>query len=103
MHRQAILGLALGLGLLAGCGGQGGRPQENIQVQDDPLAEAKNTLTNYANGQPITSEAESFPDLVRRVKEKDPAKGEILEKGLEDLMKARNNPAAKAKELLKKL
>jgi len=101
MHPRTLL-FALALGLLAGCG-QGGRPREVITGVEDPLAEAKATLTNYVNGQPIASEAESFPDLVRRVKEKDPAKGEILEKGLEDLMKVKTSPAAKAKELLKKL
>lgn len=69
----------------------------------DPIAEAKTILTNYSNGMPVTSEAESFPDLVARVKEKDAAKGEILDKGLSQI---KQNPAtaqAKAKELLRQL
>jgi hypothetical protein len=52
---------------------------------------------------PVTSEAESFPDLVKRVKEKDAAKGDLLEKGLNEI---KANPAVarpRATELLKKL
>ena len=69
----------------------------------DPLVEAKAILNNYANGMPVTSEAESFPELVSRVKEKDAAKGAILEKGLAEI---KTNPAsakAKATDLLKQL
>lgn len=96
--------LAFILPSLTGCGDSGRRPVQNIEVKEaDPINEAKALLTNYVNGQPVTSEAESFPDLIKRVKEKDPAKGAILEKGLADIMKVKAAPAGKAKELLKKL
>jgi len=69
----------------------------------DPVQEAKNILTNYSNGSPVTSEAAGFDNLAKRVKEKDAAKGEVLEKGLNDI---KANPASAksvAAELLKKL
>ena len=69
----------------------------------DPIARVKALLTNYANGMPVTSEAGSFADLAAQVKEKDAAKGEIVEKGLAEI---KANPASaktKANELLKKL
>ena len=69
----------------------------------DPLAEVKTILTNYTNGQPVTSEASSFPDLIARVKAKDAAKGEILEKGLNEIAANPATARAKAQELLKKL
>ena len=69
----------------------------------DPLAEAKTILTNYANGMPVTSEAESFPDLAKRVKEKDPAKGELLDKGLQSIKANPSSAKSKATELLKQL
>jgi hypothetical protein len=69
----------------------------------DPIAEAKRILTNYAKGRPVTSEAESFPDLAKRVKEKDPAKGELLDKGLQAIKANPASARAKATELLKQL
>ena len=69
----------------------------------DPLAEAKSILTNYSNGMPPTSEVESYPDLVKRVKEKDAAKGDILEKGLNEIKANPASAKAKATELLKQL
>ena len=94
--------LSAGIGLV-GC--QSGTPKvETVEAPvADPVAEAKAILSNYANGMPVTSEAESFPSLIQRVKEKDAAKGAALEKGLNEV---RQNPAAaqsKAKELLKQL
>ena len=69
----------------------------------DPIQEAKNILTNYSNGSPVTSEAAGFDNLIKRAKEKDAAKGEILEKGLNEI---KSNPASAksvATDLLKKL
>jgi hypothetical protein len=96
----AVLGLALWCG---GCGADTPKVQTVEAPASDPLAEVRTILNNYANGMPVTSEAESFPELIARVKEKDPAKGEVLEKGLTEI---KTNPAiaqAKAKELLKQL
>jgi len=90
--------------LLAGCGPPGTVNEEAIQTKaPDPIAEARATLTNYANGMPVTSEASSFPQLVERVRAVDPGKADILDKGLKDIMANKRNPAPKAKELLKKL
>ena len=98
----AIVGSA-GLGII-GCSQSGTPKVETVKAPEaDPLAEAKTILTNYANGMPLTSEAESFPALAARVKAKDAAKGEILEKGLGEIKASPSSAQAKAKELLKKL
>jgi hypothetical protein len=100
---QAVAIAAAACALFAGC--DTGAPKvERVEAPEaDPLAEARTILNNYASGMPVTSEAESFPDLIARAKAKDPAKGELLEKGL---MEIKNNPAvakSKAAELLPKL
>jgi hypothetical protein len=88
-----------------GCGGGGQTPKiETFQVPaPDPLARAKTILTNYANGMPVASEASSFDDLVAAVKTKEPAKGEILEKGFAAIKASPSTAKAKATELLKQL
>ena len=45
----------------------------------------------------------SFADLVAKVKEKDPAKAELLDKGLSEIKANPASAQSKAKELLKKL
>ena len=67
------------------------------------MARVKTILTNYANGMPVTSEAESFADLAAQVKARDAAKGEIAEKGLADIKANPASAKSKAAELLKKL
>jgi hypothetical protein len=104
MRHLFFVGLvAASLGL-SGCGG-GETPQVQTYEapQADPLTEAKAILNNYAGGMPVTSEAESFSDLAARVKEKDPTKGEVLEKGLAEIKANPSTAQTKAKELLKKL
>jgi hypothetical protein len=95
---------AVACGGVIGCSGGETPKVEKVEAPvADPLVEAKAILNNYANGMPVTSEAESFPELVSRVKEKDAAKGAILEKGLAEI---KTNPAsakAKATDLLKQL
>src|SRR5438105_852595 len=50
--------------LLAGCWSSGTPKVETVQAPaPDPLARAKTLLTNYVNGMPVTSEADSFADL----------------------------------------
>jgi len=96
--------VAIALSLAAGCGPSGTPPVQTFQAPvSDPFAEAKAMLTNYASGMPVTSEAESFDDLAKRAKEKDPAKGEILAKGLSEIKAHPNTARSKAQELLKKL
>ena len=98
----AAIGLSMAVGLV-GC--SSGTPKvETVKAPaPDPIARVKTMLTNYANGMPVTSEAESFAELAAQVKEKDAAKGEIVAKGLAEI---KANPASaktKANELLKKL
>jgi hypothetical protein len=100
----SLLVVALAIIPLAGCGPSGTPPVQTYQAPvSDPFAEAKAILTNYANGMPVTSEAESFDDLAKRATEKDPAKGEILAKGLAEIKAHPNTARSKAQELLKKL
>ncbi len=89
---------------LVGCGGSGTPEVKTIQAPvSDPLVEAKAILTNYSNGMPVTSEAQSFPDLIARAKEKDAAKGAILETGLNEIAANPASAQAKAKEVLPQL
>ena len=85
---KSFLHLVLSAGMtvaLLGCTGGDVPKVEDIQAPEaDPIAEVKAILTNYSNGQPVTSEASEFPTLITRVKEKDPAKGAIVEKGLNE-------------------
>lgn len=86
--------------------GCGGSAEETLKVAsaEDPLLEPLSLLQRYADGQKMTSEANSFPYLINRVKEVDPAKGEILEKGFEELRAASESARKrKAKDLIEKL
>jgi len=96
--------LAAASASLGGCQ-QSGTPQvETYEAPaPDPMVEAKAVLTRYVNGSPVTSEAEGFSNLAQRVKEKDPAKGEILDKGLGEIKANPASAKAKATELLKQL
>src|SRR5205085_11205418 len=90
--------------VLFGCGSSGMPEVKSYPVKATaPLDEAKALLQNYANGQPMASEAASFPDLVERVRQTDPQKADILAKGLADMEKSKTNIAGKAKALLQKL
>jgi hypothetical protein len=102
--RCAVLApmLIMGIGFL-GC--NSGTPKVEVvkPPAPDPIARVKAMLTNYANGMPVTSEADSFGDLAAQVKQKDPAKGEIVEKGLGEIKANPGSAKSKATELLKKL
>jgi hypothetical protein len=96
--------IAVSVAMLAGCAQSGTPKVETVKAPEaDPIAEVKAMLTNYSNGQPVTSEAESFNELAARVKEKDAAKGEVIEKGLNEIKANPSSAQAKARELLKKL
>jgi len=105
MIRNICLAVAVSAAaLLAGCGPPGTVNEEAIETKaPDPVAEARSILANYANGMPVTSEASTFPQLVERVRAVDPAKADILENGFKEIMANKQKPAAKAKELLRKL
>ena len=78
--------LALSLsGLSAGCSRH---KEEEVVVKIDPLTEARSIVKRYAEGAPLTSEVASFPKLVADVRAVDPARGDILEKGLAEIQKA---------------
>ena len=101
--RTSVTVVLLGIGAV-GCRPSGTPQVETVQAPvADPLVEARAILTNYANGMPVTSEAESFPSLISRVKEKDAAKGELLDNVLNQIKQNPASAQAKAKELLPKL
>lgn len=103
MRKSIALALFVLCAGLVGCGNDKPKVETIEAPPANPLAEAKAILTNYANGMPVTSEAETFPEIVQRVRAVDPAKADILEKGFREIKANRQNPGPKAKELLKKL
>jgi hypothetical protein len=101
---RAIVFMLLACGGFTGCGGGQTPKIQTFQAPaPDPVARAKTILTNYSNGMPVTSEAESFGDIVSAVKAKDAAKGEILEKGFAAIKANPTTAKSKATELLKQL
>ena len=99
--------LFAGLALATAAMGCGCSPQEKsieIKPSNDPLLQARAVLERYAAGQPLSSEVSTFPQLIADVRKADPARADILEKGLAEIQKApANSRPAKAKELLAKL
>jgi hypothetical protein len=92
-----ILFMAL-LGL-CGCGKE---PPVEVKPQSG-LERAKAILTDYANGAPMGSEAETFEEIVKEVRQTDPQKATLLEKGFADLKRDPRNVSGKARALLKQL
>lgn len=101
MHRLSKIVFCLAVIALAGCGG--GVKEEVIEVKTSQLTQIKDTLDRYAKGQPVMSEVTSFPYLVSEMKQVDPAKALILEKGLAEIEKNPTQAKAKATELLQQL
>jgi len=101
LARALIVGLIASAGL--GCGGPGAQDRRwevKAAAAPDPVAEARGIVQRFADGGQVGSEAEGFPDLVRRVTEVDADKGVKLKK----LLETRGGPdAAAAKALLKEL
>ncbi len=91
--------------LALGCGGDKIKPQDiEIKPAADPLVPVKSRLEAYVKGQPLGSEVTDFDQLVSDVRKTHPEKADILQKGLDDLKKARPNEVSrKAKDLLGKL
>jgi hypothetical protein len=86
---------------LCGCGKD--PPPVEVKPQSG-LERAKAILNDYAQGAPMGSEVETFPEIVEEVRRSEPQKAEILEKGFADLKRSPSNlRAAKARELLKQL
>ena len=89
----AILGLC-------GCGSNS--PPVEVQPQSG-LERAKGILNDYASGVPLGSEAATFEEIVAEVRQTDPQKATILEKGFADLKRSPQNLSGKARALLKQL
>lgn len=105
MFRLHCLFVGLAMAAMAlGCSSSVKEEQIPVKASGDPLSNAKSTLERYAKGQPLSSEVTSFPAMVKEVRKTDPAKADILEKGLADIEKASAAARpAKARELLKTL
>ena len=99
-RRVGMIFIAMALLGLWGCGG-GGSPGE-VQPQSG-LERAKVILNDYAQGVPLGSEAVTFQEIVEEVRQTDPQKAAILEKGFAELKRSPGNRKAKARELLKQL
>jgi hypothetical protein len=92
-----IAGLVL-VGLI-GCGTE---PPVEVQPQSG-LERAKVILNDYASGAPMGSEGATFEEIVAEVRQSDPQKATILEKGFAELQRAPQNRSATARALLKQL
>jgi hypothetical protein len=89
--------------LPAGCS-QPSWEERTYEIREiSPLDQARQLLEGYAGGQPLGSEVDSYPDLVSRLREVDPAKADVLEQGLEELSQSSGSLQVKAKALLEKL
>jgi hypothetical protein len=103
--RLLLIALFAGVTGLAGCGPPGTVKEEKIAVKEQKAsAQAVDLLNRYAKGQPLGSEVTTFPQVVAGVREEDPFRADILEKGFAELKTApKGTLAAKAKEILAKL
>jgi hypothetical protein len=98
-----LAGLALVV-ITVGCGGPVKEEQIEVKPSNDPLFQARAVLQRYADGQPLTSEVTSFPNMVEEVRKVDSTRADVLEKGLAEIQKTPPGArAGKAKELLRKL
>jgi hypothetical protein len=99
---RAWLGVGIILmALLGPCGCQKSGPVE-LQPQSG-LERAKGILNDYANGAPLGSEGAMYEEIVAEVRQTDPQKATILEKGFADLKRSPQNLSGKARALLKQL
>ena len=99
---RAWLGVGIIFVALLGLCGCGKDPPVEVQPQSG-LERAKVILNDYAQGAPTGSEAATFQEIVEEVRQTDPRKAAILEKGFADLKRSPGNLRAKARELLKQL
>ena len=99
---RAWLGVGIIVVALLGLCGCGKDPPVEIKPQSG-LERAKVILNDYARGAPMGSEAMTFQEIVEGVRQTDPQKAEILEKGFADLKRSPGSRRAKARELLKQL
>jgi hypothetical protein len=87
-----------------GCGGSGTPQVKQVEVpMPTGVERAKLLLKQYAQGQPLGSEVEEFPQIIEEAKKADPQKGAILEQGLNNIRTNPNQRVKIAEELLQKL
>src|SRR5262245_1918809 len=99
---RAWLGVGIIFMALLGLCGCGKEPPVEVKPQGG-LERAKVILSDYADGAPMGSEAETFEEIVKEVRQTDPQKAMILEKGFADLKRDPRNVSGKARALLKQL
>ena len=96
--------LALGIVFIALLGLCGCGKDAPVEVQPQSgLERAKGILNDYANGAPLGSEGAMYEEIVAEVRQTDPQKATILEKGFADLKRSPQNLRDKARALLKQL
>ena len=71
-----------------------------IEIKPDPVGEVRSMLQAYAAGQPVSSEAGGYDELVARLKAVDAAKGEAFAEFVAETRKAPGGVTARAKKLL---
>ena len=91
---------SLGLLGLCGCGSSSSRVE--VQPQSG-LERAKVILNDYASGAPLGSEGAMYEEIVAEIRQTDPNKATILEKGFADLKRSPQNRSTTARALLKQL
>ena len=96
------LRLAMVLLAISGLCGCAQEPPIEVQPQSG-LERAKVILSDYVQGAPMGSEAMNFKEIVEEVRQTDPQKAAILEKGFADLERNPGSHSAKARNLLKQL
>lgn len=105
MMRAWLLGggLLLGLVVAVGCSKTSQQEKSYSIPMTPPIDQAKQLLQQYANGNPVGSEATGFQGLVADVRKTDSAKADILEKALQEIEKNPRSAASVAKGVLPKL
>lgn len=98
-----VIPLCVTLALVIGCS-QSSQKERIIPLKASvSLENARSLLENYANGAPVTSEADSFDTVVEGVRKENPETADVLAEAFD---KIRQNPGARAKiakDTLKKL
>jgi hypothetical protein len=99
-----VRGWLVGISVMALLGLCGCGKDSAVEVKPQSgLERAKAILNDYIEGAPLGSEAMTFEEIVAEVRQTDPHKAAILEKGFADLKRSPSKLSAKARELLKKL
>ena len=101
---RAWLGVGIIFVALLGLCGCAKEPPVEVQPQSG-LERAKGILNDYANGAVTVmgSEGAMYEEIVAEVRQTDPQKATILEKGFADLKRSPQNLSGKARALLKQL